>query len=55
MSEPAEVLTKTTCCALYGWSRYEFDRYVQEGLPYLEAAAHKGAQWLLDPDEVAEW
>jgi hypothetical protein len=50
-----ERVNKGRCCALFGWSRYQFDQRIAEGMPYVEAAAHKGAEWVVDVAEVQAW
>ncbi len=54
-TEPRERLTKTECCRRFGWTRYEFDKNAAAGMPVLEAAAHKGAEWRVDPAAVRRW
>jgi phage terminase Nu1 subunit (DNA packaging protein) len=50
-----ERVNKGRCCALFGWSRYQFDQHIAEGLPYVRAADHKGEEWVVDTAEVRAW
>jgi hypothetical protein len=50
-----ETVTKSEICRRHGWTRYQFDCLVNEGLPYVAGAGHKGDQWRVDPDAVGEW
>src|SRR3954462_10843281 len=48
-------VNKSECCRLFGWSRYQFDKHVIAGMPVVEAAGHKGAEYRVDPKAVARW
>ena len=37
-----EKINKGRCCAMFGWTRYQFDQNITKGMPYVRAAAHKG-------------
>ena len=50
-----ETVTKSAICRMHGWSRYEFELRIREGMPYVAGAGHKGDQWRLDPAAVGEW
>src|SRR3954454_20906124 len=61
-------VNKSECCRRFGWSRYQFDLNAFAGMPVVEAARHKGAEWRgraparhkgaewrVDPKAVARW
>src|SRR3954464_1010253 len=48
-------VNKSECCRRFGWSRYQFDTNAFAGMPVVEAARHKGAEWRVDPKAVARW
>src|SRR4051794_27442614 len=48
-------VNKSECCRRFGWSRYQFDTNAFAGMPVVEAAGHKGAEWRVDPKAVARW
>src|SRR3954465_11072999 len=50
-----EKVNKGRCCAMFGWTRYQFDRNIAKGMPYVRAAAHKGDEWVVSTAEVAAW
>src|SRR3954465_5422073 len=50
-----ERVNKGRCCAMFGWTRYQFDRNLAKGMPYVRAAAHKGDEWVVNTAEVAAW
>jgi hypothetical protein len=50
-----ERVNKGRCCAAFGWTRYEFDKHVAAGMPYVEAAAYKGGERVVDLAEVRAW
>jgi hypothetical protein len=52
---PDSPANKGAICRRYGWSRYQFDQMVAEGMPYVVAAAHRGAEWSVDPQAVERW
>jgi phage terminase Nu1 subunit (DNA packaging protein) len=35
--------------------QYEFDKHVIAGMPVIEAASHKGAEWRVDLRAVSRW
>lgn len=49
------MLNKSGTCARFGWTRYEFDLRVAAGMPVVQMAAHKGAEWVVDPAAVEAW
>src|SRR3712207_3175898 len=51
----ARVVNKSECCRHFGWSRYEFDQHVLEGLPVVAAAQHKGGEWRINLTAAARW
>src|SRR3954453_12615510 len=48
-------VNKSECCHRFGWTRYQFDKLVAAGMPVVEAAGHKGAEYRVDPKAVARW
>src|SRR3954451_8345213 len=48
-------VNKGLCCAMFGWTRYQFDQNITKGMPYVRAAAHKGDEWTVNTVEVAAW
>src|SRR3954454_6735605 len=48
-------VNKSECCRRFGWSRYQFDLNASAGMPVVEAARHKGAEYRVDPKAVARW
>ena len=54
-SKPVQPVSKTECCRRFGWTRYQFDLHVTAGMPVVEAAGHKGAEWRIDPAAVRRW
>src|SRR3954451_6281576 len=48
-------VNKSECCRRFGWSRYQFDLNAFAGMPVVEAARDKGAEWRVDPKAVAHW
>ena len=54
-AKPSERVTKTECCRRFGWTRYQFDLNVTAGMPVVEAAGHRGAEWRIDPAAVRRW
>ena len=54
-SRPAEPVNKGECCHRLGWIRYQFDKNVIAGMPVLQAASHKGAEWRVDLRAVSRW
>jgi phage terminase Nu1 subunit (DNA packaging protein) len=54
-SRPAQPVNKGECCRRFGWSRYEFDKHVATGMPVIQAASHKGAEWRVDLRAVSRW
>ena len=55
MRPAARTANKTQTCLHFGWSRYEFDQAVQEGLPVITAARDKGAEWAVDLTAAERW
>src|SRR3954452_19801721 len=53
--KPTEHVNKSNCCHRFGWTRYQFDKHVIAGMPVVEAAGHKGAEYRVDPKAVARW
>ena len=51
----APSVNKSAICRRFGWSRHAFDAAVAAGMPVVEAAVHKGAEWAVDPAAVEEW
>src|SRR3712207_6140545 len=51
----ARVVNKGECCRHFGWSRYEFDQHVREGLPVVAAAQHKGGEWRINLTAASRW
>jgi phage terminase Nu1 subunit (DNA packaging protein) len=49
------LVNKGECCRHFGWSRAEFDKKVAEGMPVVEAAHHKGAEWRVNLAAVTRW
>jgi phage terminase Nu1 subunit (DNA packaging protein) len=54
-STPAQPVNKGECCRRFGWSKYELDRNVTAGMPVIEAASHRGAEWKVDLRAVSRW
>jgi hypothetical protein len=54
-AERDRLLTKSGCCTRFGWTRYEFDKNVTDGMPVVAAAGHKGSEWKVDPAAVRRW
>jgi hypothetical protein len=54
-SKPAQPVNKGACCRCFGWSRFQFDKNVIAGMPVIEAASHKGAEWRVDLRAVSRW
>src|SRR3954466_9793883 len=50
-----EKVNKGLCCATFGWTRYQFDQNIAKGMPYVQAAAHRGDEWVVNTAEVAAW
>jgi hypothetical protein len=50
-----ENVNKGRCCAMFGWTRYQFDKNIAKGMPYVRAAAHKGDEWIVNTAEVEAW
>src|SRR5690242_2175265 len=50
-----ERVNKGRCCAVFGWTRYQFDRNIAKGMPYVWAAAHRGDEWVVNTAQVAAW
>src|SRR3954464_11571830 len=48
-------VNKSECCRRFGWSRYQFDLNAFAGMPVVEAAGHKGAEYRVDPRAGARW
>src|SRR3712207_4270816 len=51
----ARVVNKSECCRHFGWSRYQFDQHVCEGLPVVAAAQHKGGEWRINLTAASRW
>jgi phage terminase Nu1 subunit (DNA packaging protein) len=51
----SRLVNKSECCRHFGWSRAEFDKKAAEGMPVVEAAQHKGAEWRVNLAAVARW
>src|SRR5687768_15586533 len=51
----ARIVNKGECCRHFGWSRYQFDQHVIEGLPVVAAAQHKGAEWRINLMAASRW
>jgi hypothetical protein len=54
-SRPAQPVNKGECCHRLGWIRYQFDKNVIAGMPVLQVASHKGAEWRVDLRAVSRW
>jgi phage terminase Nu1 subunit (DNA packaging protein) len=50
-----EDLNKTRCCALFGWTRHQFDQHVISGMPVVSAASSKHVEWIVNTAAVVEW
>ena len=50
-----EFATKAAICREHGWSRYQFDLLVNEGMPVVAGAEHKGCEWQMDSAAVRRW
>src|SRR4051812_41758472 len=50
-----EKVNKGLCCAIFGWTRYQFDRNIAKGMPYVRAAAHRGEEWIVNTAQVEAW
>ena len=51
----ARIVNKSGCCRHFGWTRYQFDKHVIEGLPVMAAAQHKGGEWRINLTAASRW
>ena len=49
------LVNKSECCRHFGWTRAQFDQKAAEGMPVVESAAHKGAEWRVNLTAVTRW
>ena len=49
------LVNKSECCRHFGWTRAQFDQKAAEGMPVVESAAHKGAEWRVNVAAVTRW
>jgi hypothetical protein len=52
---PVRTLNKAQLCRQLGWTRYELDVKIAEGLPVVRMATHKGDMWEFEYDAVLRW
>lgn len=46
---------KTTVCHRFGWTRYEFDQAVTDGMPVVEMPSSKGGEWKVNLAAADRW
>ncbi|MCB1971868.1 MAG: hypothetical protein KDG54_15815 [Geminicoccaceae bacterium] len=48
-------MNRARCCALFGWTRVEFDALVVKGMPVISTPSDKGGSYQVASAQVAEW